>query len=370
MPKATNPGRYHKQHGNVMVMATIALLAIAGMAGLAADSGHAYANKTRLQNALDASALGAARVLDTTGNTAQARAAAELIFASHLAQAANNELTPVSASLETAFSNTLSPFVAGAVAPRFVRVSLSNPLDIDTSLTRVFGINQIAIDTTAIAGPSPVLGAACDIAPIVVCGNPTPPPGTFWGYTIGDPVDLIGQPGATSEVGKGNFRLLDLSGSGGDDVRENLAGRYGNCASVGGTVETKPGLTAGPFVQGVNTRFGIYAGNLSRSLYPPDLVRPMVRTADGRLVAVDADDFEAHHSQRDLLTVGSLIHDDFKSQSLRSLPHCTGDGIRCVCVSKKSKHVQAVLSRRSVRGDVPALQAELMAADTRAFRRE
>lgn len=275
--------RYRNQNGNVMVMAAIALLAITGMVGLAMDSGHAYANKTRLQNALDASALGAARVLDTTDNTAQARAAAELIFASHLAQAANNELAPLGASLVTEFSITLNPFVAGGAPPRFVRVTPLNPLNITSSLTRVFGVTQLAVNTTAIAGPSPVLGAACDIAPIMVCGNPTPAAGTFWGYTIGDPVDLIRPPGTTSDVGSGNFRLLRLSGTGADELRQDVAGRYGNCASVGGTVETEPGLNAGPFEQGVNTRFGIYAGPLNglQSQYPPDLVtdRPLTYQA-------------------------------------------------------------------------------------------
>jgi len=53
-----------------------------------------------------------------------------------------------------------------------------------------------------------------------------------------------------------------------------MAGGYDGCATTGDVVETEPGNTVGPVVQGLNTRFGIYAGSMggTQSLYPPDVI--------------------------------------------------------------------------------------------------
>jgi hypothetical protein len=42
------------------------------------------------------------------------------------------------------------------------------------------------------------------------------------------------------------------------------------CISVGTEVATKPGVTAGPVRQGINTRFDSYAGGLDPATSPPD----------------------------------------------------------------------------------------------------
>jgi hypothetical protein len=51
-----------------------------------------------------------------------------------------------------------------------------------------------------------------------------------------------------------------------------MAGSYEACANTDETVETEPGVTAGPTSQGFNTRFGIYDGPVSAYDYPPDVV--------------------------------------------------------------------------------------------------
>lgn len=50
-----------RQGGAVSVLMVIAMAAIAMTAALALDGGHMLLNKTRLQNAVDAAALGAPR---------------------------------------------------------------------------------------------------------------------------------------------------------------------------------------------------------------------------------------------------------------------------------------------------------------------
>ena len=62
------------QRGAVVVLVAVAMTALIMMAGLALDMGHAFLNKSRLQNTVDAAALAAAKRLDETGSTALATA--------------------------------------------------------------------------------------------------------------------------------------------------------------------------------------------------------------------------------------------------------------------------------------------------------
>jgi hypothetical protein len=73
-----------------------------------------------------------------------------------------------------------------------------------------------------------------------------------------------------NKVSPGNYQILAVDGPGGKDVRESLAGGVKNCVGAGSIVSTKPGVTAGPVRQGLNTRFGDYASKLDPDDYPPD----------------------------------------------------------------------------------------------------
>ncbi|HEY5666332.1 MAG TPA: pilus assembly protein, partial [Gammaproteobacteria bacterium] len=127
---------------------------------------------------------------------------------------------------------------------------------------------------SAVAGPSPTLGEVCNVLPVMVCGDPVAGP-PFWGYTSGD-LDVLksSSQGGSHEVGTGNFQLIRLGGTGGSVIRDNMAGSYDACASIGDVIETEPGNTVGPVVQGLNTRFGRYQGPMNgmQSTYPPDVV--------------------------------------------------------------------------------------------------
>ncbi|MBT2338888.1 MULTISPECIES: TadE/TadG family type IV pilus assembly protein [Pseudomonas] len=277
-----------RQKGAVSVLMVIALVAISMMAALALDGGHMLLNKTRLQNAVDAAALGGAKTLSqVTGglNMASTTRAAALDTLNKNAQATGNtELATAVAGNPGAFavvelaSSVYGPFsYPGPANAKYVRVSVSS-----YQLAGFFwnfvqtmgsaGLGSKSVAAIATAGPSPT--SPCDLSPLMVCGDPTqynPGAGNFWGYQFGALAVLKTAAGNSSPIGPGNFQLLDF-GSGGSAVREDLAGGGSVCRSVGDNVQTAPGNKAGPTSQGMNTRFGIYNGPISASDYPPDLV--------------------------------------------------------------------------------------------------
>jgi Flp pilus assembly protein TadG len=257
--KSIRPKR--NQQGIVMVVVAIAAFVIIAMAGLALDFGHVATNRARLQNSLDAAALGAARALIVTSSQAQADAAGRLIFKENIEAVENADLIAGGAdenNLAIEFSNTLKPFVVDATASSFVRVRMNGSLTYATWFMSVLGTTSLDFNSSAVAGASPSQNESCDMAPFVVCGDPDDEDNNF-GYPEGTIV-TVKLDSNDSDIGVGNFQLarIDEDDAGGADIRENLAGGATACVSDGDTLDTEPGNTIGPVAQGMNTRFGVY----------------------------------------------------------------------------------------------------------------
>ncbi|MGH9894517.1 MAG: TadE/TadG family type IV pilus assembly protein, partial [bacterium] len=287
-----------RQRGAVLVLVAVGMLAIIGMAGLALQSGHLFVNKTHLQNALDAAALSAAKTLNNDGTVAQATAAGRDAFEEHVAPATGDstflerEMRDASYTLAFQFSAALKPFTPGAtetsVPPAtFVRARATD-VTMNTWLANVLpGVgDEQDIGGTAVAGPVPIDTTpdsdVCDIAPLMMCGKPDDPDtdcsdGGCYGYHPGEDHEIVikthsGNYNGGWEVGPGNYQLIRLGCSGGDCVRENLAGGHSQCLPGGETVPTQPGNQVGPVAQGFNTRFGDWQGGMRPEDYPPDTV--------------------------------------------------------------------------------------------------
>jgi hypothetical protein len=266
-----------KQKGAVGILVLAGMVALLAMAGLALDSSHAMLNKTRLQNAVDAAALSGAKELDLTGkDELLARAAAVASFAANSSASGNTEMGEAYADgtiqLEIQFSKTLDPFVPGTSPAEYVRVRARN-FRLPAWFASVVGVTEKTVAASAVAGPSPTINTACNIAPMMVCGDPDAG-APFWGYAEGEPEVLKASTGGT-EVGPGNFQLIRLGdNTGGADVRLAMAGGYDGCASAGDVVQTEPGNKVEPVATGLNTRFGSYSGTLrgTESTYPPDVI--------------------------------------------------------------------------------------------------
>ena len=270
------------QRGAVLVMVAIGMGVLVLMAGMALDSGHAFLNKTRLQNATDAAALAAAKSLDETGNTTLATTEARQAFGLNASASGSGELNDSYRSgngdiqITVEYSATLPPFTAGAANGPFVRVRATGFV-MPAWLVRVGGILEKTVSASAVAGPRTLTSGStvCNIAPMMVCGNPSPSAGPMWGYTENEAVVLKkSTSGGQSSVGPGNFQLIQVGGPGANVVRDNMAGSYNACLIGGNTIQTQPGNETGPVVQGLNTRFGQYSGSMhnSQSAFPPDVI--------------------------------------------------------------------------------------------------
>ncbi|MDI3323800.1 Tad domain-containing protein [Pontibacterium granulatum] len=271
-----------------MVILAIGMLALIAMSGLALDSGHIYLTKTRLQNAVDAAALGAAQELGSSSDRGAATTQANVVFSDNMAAPGNGLLADAWAdgageiTLTVEFSDTIDPFVPTTVGdPPYVRVNATG-FTLDSWLVRVVGVNEAEVVASAVAGPSAGLTGVCNIAPIMACGCtpgvggccdpvsgcsgddyledsfPTALPAA--GELTVDQVTGLSLPaGTTSELGPGNFQLLRLGDSvGSNDLRNALAGNSDFCVDVGESgdwVDTEPGASVDAVSTGLNSRF-------------------------------------------------------------------------------------------------------------------
>jgi hypothetical protein len=199
------------------------------------------------------------------------------MFAANAGNAGNREIGEAygrgDINVTVEFSSTLNPFTPGTTPAAYVRVRALG-FTMPAWFSAVVGVNQKGASAAAVAGPSPTIHQACNLMPMMVCGDPTAG-GPLFGYTSGQPEVLKSSTTSGSwEVGPGNFQLIRLGGTGGAVIRENMAGGFDGCMTVGDNIQTEPGNTVGPVVQGFNTRFGDFSGpmNGTQSTYPPDVV--------------------------------------------------------------------------------------------------
>lgn len=262
--------------GVSLIIVTIALAAIAGVAGLAIDLANTLSNKARLQAAVDAAALAGAKALDQTGTDTAALAAASSVFDANTD--AYTDLTDLVfpgleySDLPVPFAP--KPFETGEDVPRYVRVSVEDR-SVATSLLRVLSIEDLFVRASAVAGPSPAVSYGCSLLPIAACADTTAGAPDY-GFTPGKLIALTftSDPTVTGPSKFGEAFLISFDQAGADAIRRNLAGGYNQCIGIPDIVSVKPGANSGPLEQGFNTRFGIYQSQteLNEANYPPDVI--------------------------------------------------------------------------------------------------
>ncbi len=260
------------QRGIAMPFVLVGLVAMLAIAGLALDGSHAFVNKTRIQNTTDAAALAAAKVYDQNADIFLSTAAANSVFGINTNGSGNFEMDSAydagDISVVVQYSQTLNPFTSSGIGP-YVRV-IATGFSVATSLSAVIGISSIPVTASAVAGPSPAIDSACNIAPLVVCA--TDIDADYYGFEQDRLMVLKPNPGDHGDIGPGNYKLLRLDCAGGACIRDAMAGDFEACATADQNIDTEPGVVAGPTKQGFNTRFGIWDGPIEPADYPPDVV--------------------------------------------------------------------------------------------------
>jgi len=270
------------QRGAVFALFVIGLLAIIAIAGLALDMSHAYVDKTRLQNALDAAALsGAMTVINSNGNCDTARGHAIDTFYENVSGTELEDLTPTIEFSEVLAKNAFSESCPDS--PSFVRAKLrgDNRFGMTTWLARILGeqYKTLAIGASAVAGTVDII--PCKVGPFVVCGDEPSGcdnPNDCFGYKVtggdtgiaaeecylkvgsgGDPLDSKDPPEGQvcgidpqwkdSQVGPGNYHFKQYescsksNGKGKPCMVESLgAGAIDQCDEANNTyVDTQTG---------------------------------------------------------------------------------------------------------------------------------
>ena len=263
-------GKRDGQRGSVLAVSAFGMLAFLLAVGLCVDISHFYVVKAELQNAADASALAGASALNSSAaGIAEAAERATAAMNSYEFNNKDAEITPDHVKFAVNFDG---PYVdqgtaaAQAAQIRFVKVDVPSKAVGVVFSAQAIGSDTVNLTQQAIAGMSVPPNVLCEWIPLSVIDDDVVNP-----FKPGDPYIIRGGPHGS--VSPGNYQILAIAGRGGSDAREGLGKGVNDCAAPGAVYEkeTKPGISAGPVRQGLNTRFDEYASGMDWTEFPPDV---------------------------------------------------------------------------------------------------
>jgi len=260
-------GKNKRERGSVLATSAIGMLSLLLAVGLGVDISRFYLTKTELQNAADAAALAAVSALNTSALGITKAADRAVATMNNYDFNKTNVIFPRANVLFAV--NLDGPYMSEAAAQgqaakiRFVQVTTQDsPVGVSFAAS-VLG-NSKNLSATATAGLSVPLNLFCNFLPVSVIDYGTP-------ITAGNTYTF--RAGAGGMVSPGNYQILAVAGSGGQDARVGLAAGVDKCAAPGEVyqVDTKTGVTAGAVRQGLNTRFDDYqTSQVNPADMPPD----------------------------------------------------------------------------------------------------
>jgi Flp pilus assembly protein TadG len=237
------------ERGSILAMSAVGMLSVLLAVGLGVDISHFYLVKSELQNAADAAALAGATALNSSAsgiNEATNRA----VLAMNKYEFNQTGVTFPRANVEFAV-NLNGTYLSEAQAKtqpsniRFVKV-VTPPSPVGVSFAAIVLGSSKNLTAEATAGMSVAPNVFCNWLPLSVVDYGTPmAPGNL--YVI--------RSGPGKKVSPGNYQELSWNGKGGKDLRYDLEHGIHDCIEPGTCLLTKPGVTAGPVRQGLNTRF-------------------------------------------------------------------------------------------------------------------
>jgi len=260
-------GKNKRERGSILATSAIGMLSILLAVGLGVDISRFYLTKTELQNAADAAALAAVSALNTAPLGIQ-KAADRAVAAMNNYNLNHTSITFPRSNVVFA-KNLDGPYLNEAAAKaqaaniRFVKVTTADsPVGVSFAASVLGGSKNLHASATA--GLSVPLNLFCNFLPVSVIDYGT-------AITAGNTYTFRASSGGM--ISPGNYQILAVAGSGGQDVRVGLAAGVDKCAAPGAVyeVDTKTGVTAGAVRQGLNTRFDDYVtSQVNPADMPPD----------------------------------------------------------------------------------------------------
>jgi len=213
------------EKGNVSILMALMMVVILGFSGLTIDIGVAYAERTKLSNALDSAVLAAAQ--DLTEGSQSARTTAE------------NYLIQNEVSLED---------VIIEVSQDLKSIEIRGNRDVEHFFMKVLGVDSTNVGATSKAIIAPIKSVKGGIRPFAV---------EDFEYTYGDLITLK-QGGGDGY--NGNFGVVALGGTGSNVYEHNALYGYAGELKIGDSIPTEPGNMAG-----VSSQLKVYINSICES---------------------------------------------------------------------------------------------------------
>ena len=233
-------------NGQIAVIFALTSVVLTGAVSLGADIGVLYYNWAQLQKATDAAALAGANYLPDNPTNATA-AASQFAQTNGVAagEITSTTVSPDNLSITVATKRTVPYYFARVLGLNYGYVNATATASAQPSLSTVNaptpGTIPVGGDNNGNNGTTCSTTCSCGVLPIGLDANTV--------YSDGAQITL-----QQGEVGPGNWDLLALGATGGNNLRTNIANGYNGMITVGDWLTTEPGKKVGPVDQGFQDR--------------------------------------------------------------------------------------------------------------------
>jgi Flp pilus assembly protein TadG len=237
--------------GQTAVIMGLAIPILVGAVALGTDIAMLYLNYIQLQKAADAAALAGANYLPDNAQTATSTAQAFAVNNGvKVSEITSNSVGANNASITVSLRRTVPYYFARVLGLTNGVVSVSATSGPQYPPNTVNAPSKSAIppggDNNGNNGITCSNTGSCGLLPFGLDSHTT--------YTDGAAINL-----QQGQVGPGNWDLLALGGTGGNNLRTNIANGYNGMITVGDWITTEPGKKVGPVDQGIQDRLDLAA---------------------------------------------------------------------------------------------------------------
>lgn len=231
------------QKGQVLIFFALMSTALLALTALALDSGNAYYQRRKMQNAADAAARGASYQLATGNYTIATSTAQNLAHYNQVPGTGTDNVTVEYSTDGTTFS-TGSP----TSSTRYVRVTAQNP-NFNTFFLGIVGIYTLSAQARSTASWGYIGGASCLFPVVIYADQDGDGDADANDFTVGACYTIMWD-NRSPTFSPGSFGWIDLNGGGGGAselrswINSLTAGgcSYSGNLTAGQPVDTEPGV--------------------------------------------------------------------------------------------------------------------------------